>query len=108
MINANTDRNSLTDHEIVMKDSINYNKKNGPKYGHYFVLVDSTEGYEEEQYKLLLNQLLDKDNIRLMGPYDKISIINIAGDGPQAEELSQYFQNVNQEMEKRNHVWFSN
>lgn len=49
------------------------------KYGHNFVLVDSTEGYEEEQYSLLLNQMLAEQNIDIIGPYDKISIMNIAG-----------------------------
>lgn len=93
MINADTDRNSVNpDHDNCNETPVIYNnQKYGPKYGHYFVLVDSTEGYAEEQYKLLLNQLIDKDNIRLMGPYDKISIINIAGDGPQAEELEPIF-----------------
>ena len=93
MINPATDKISANpEHDKCNEVPVYYkNKKYGPKYGHYFVLVDSTEGYAEEQYKLLLNQLIDKDNIKLMGPYDKISIINIAGDGPQAEELEPIF-----------------
>ena len=61
------------------------------KYGHNFVLVDSTEGYEEEQYSLLLNQMLAEQNIDIIGPYDKISIMNIAGRGMQATELKPIF-----------------
>ena len=57
------------------------------KYGHTFVLVDSTEGYEEEQYALLLNQFFDEANVELVGPYDKVSILAIDGRGKQATEL---------------------
>ena len=66
------------------KESGNWCKQ---KYGHNFVLVDSTEGYEEEQYQLLLNQFFDKANVDLIGPYDKISILAIDGRGKQATEL---------------------
>ena len=61
------------------------------KYGHYFVLVDSTEGYEEEQFALLINQMLAKQNLEIIGPYDKLSIIKIAGQDEQAVELDPIF-----------------
>ena len=54
----------LMDHDNCNEVSTSYcnNQKYGPKYGHYFVLVDSTEGYAEEQYvRSLLNQLIDKE-----------------------------------------------
>ena len=55
------------------QDSVNGQKS--VKYGHYYVLVDSTEGYEQEQYALLINQMLSKENTDLIGPYDKISVM---------------------------------
>jgi len=71
------------------QDSVNGQKSK--KYGHYYVLVDSTEGYEEEQYALLINQMLSKENTDLIGPYDKISVMNIAGQDEQATELKPIF-----------------
>ena len=41
------------------------------------MLVDSTEGYVKRTISLLLNQFLSKENVDLIGPYDKISIIAI-------------------------------
>jgi len=55
------------------------------KYGHYYVLVDSTEGYSKSQYIELLRRLLDPENIEFIGPYDKLSIMNVNGRNESAE-----------------------
>ncbi len=49
------------------------------KYGHVFVMIDSTEGYSPSQYTELLRRLLDKENIEFIAPYDKFSIMNVDG-----------------------------
>ncbi len=62
------------------------------KYGHYFVLVDSTEGYSESQYIELLRRLLDPENIEFIGPYDKLSIMNVNGRNESAEIMPIFSQ----------------
>lgn len=75
------------------------------KYGHNFVLVDSTEGYEEEQYQLLLNQFFDDANVNLIGPYDKVSVLAIDGRGKQATELEPIFSECKPPSGQTNTMW---
>ena len=71
-------------------DSSGYCPENA-KYGHYFVLIDTTEGYKEEQYVALMNKVLSPQMLEVMGPYDKLSIMKMAGTGDQAIELMPNF-----------------
>lgn len=48
-------------------------------YGHYVVMIDSTEGYQPSQYTKLINQVVDENVMEYVGPYDKVSIINVDG-----------------------------
>ena len=57
------------------------------KYGHYFVLIDSTEGYTNSQYTELLRRLLDKENIDFIAPYDKLTIMNVDGRNESAKVM---------------------
>ena len=47
------------------------------KYGHTYVLVDTTEGYSQKEYELLHDRILASDKLSYIAPYDKLSIINI-------------------------------
>jgi hypothetical protein len=61
------------------------------KYGHHAVIVDTTEGFNDSQYSLLENQILNKASMEDIPPYDKVTIINITGKDAQATQIEPLF-----------------
>ena len=61
------------------------------KYGHHAIIVDTTEGFNDAQYSLLQNQVLNDASMTDIAPYDRITIINLSGKDTQATENSPIF-----------------
>lgn len=48
-------------------------------YDHTLIIVDTTEKFNENQYELLQNQILNNSSIAKLPPYDRISILDLTG-----------------------------
>tara|TARA_X000001036_G_C20678150_1_gene804940 strand:+ start:1627 stop:2679 length:1053 start_codon:yes stop_codon:yes gene_type:complete len=49
------------------------------KYGHTYLLVDTTQALTTNQMEAVYKRFLSPDKIKNLAPYDKLSVMNIAG-----------------------------
>ena len=60
-------------------------------YGHSMIIVDTTEKFNENQFELLQNQILNNESIAKLPPYDRISILDLTGRNVTATQTKPIF-----------------
>ena len=69
-------------------------------YDHTIIIVDTTEKFNENQYELLQNQILNNSSIAKLPPYDRISILDLTGRNITAIKTKPIFPNAGLEVER--------
>ena len=69
-------------------------------YDHTLIIVDTTEKFNENQYELLQNQILNNSSIAKLPPYDRISILDLTGRNITATQTKPIFPNAGLEVER--------